>query len=89
MNDNGHNCVTSRELSALRQELLDGLNDIKLTLRAETAEIKAKQDFTNGRIRTLELWKATTGGAVKAVLLVATTPSILLAILLTIREFTL
>ena len=57
------------------QELKDLLED-------RFDRLEEKVDATNGRVRSLEIWRAWTSGALKALGAVAVVPSLLLTIAL-------
>ncbi len=43
------------------------LDDLRLEMREEFTEVKKKQDYTNGDVRDLKLWRAKVEGAFASV----------------------
>lgn len=61
-------------------------NELYRLLKEDITEIKAQVTATNGRVQTLEIWRAWTSGALKALGAVAVIPSVLLTIALLLER---
>jgi|TARA_R110000751_G_scaffold63039_2_gene130457 hypothetical protein len=59
-------------------------DELYTLLKEDISDIKSQVMLTNGRVQTLEIWRAWTTGAMKALIVVSAVPSLILTVALLI-----